>query len=526
MKYTIVNMNEWTYPDLTNYESASDKAVINTAKNGYACFQVFLYDIDEDKMSISTNISIPSFYQVQYYQMIPVMVEKNPGIEKEQFQPHFPERVAPFYVFECLKPLTETIEPFKNNDGTKTACLYISIKIPAKAIDNKISNIFEFRIGEEKISIPVEINIYDAVIPEEENLKMVVGYAPHLVCEKHNVKYKSEEYFELETKYFKMLRHMRQNMLVTPWLQFSSPDENGKWHIDFKETERFVKKGIELGFKYFLAPAVGKRKSWKGSTILVGPGLEAMSYEGYRFLYDYLEQLKEMLERNNWTDKFYLEVSDEPNEFNATEFRALCGLCKKIFPEIKLLDACSYGDLFGALDVWVPLNSEYDEHKEEFETFRKHGEEIWFYTCCWPRKEKYINRYLDYPLLSTRYLFWGNYKYDLKGYLHWASNFYQPNQNPYESNCPEHRNVDSFIILPPGDTHIMYPGKNEPYMAMRLETHRASAEDFELLKIIEKKDKELADNLCNECFKSFNNIEYNISSFEDCRKKILEEASK
>lgn len=79
---------------------------------------------------------------------------------------------------------------------------------------------------------------------------------------------------------------------------------------------------------------------------------------------------------------------------------------------------------------------------------------------------------MDLPLLATRYLFWGNYKYDLKGYLHWASNHYQPGQDPFKQNCPIHHNADSVTTLPSGDTHLIYPGADGPWMSMRLEAQR------------------------------------------------------
>ena len=155
----------------------------------------------------------------------------------------------------------------------------------------------------------------------------------------------------------------------------------------------------------------------------------------------------------------------------------------------------SYGDLHGALDVWVPLNAEYDKHREQIETLRSNGAEIWHYVCCAPREYGYINRFMDYPLLSTRYLHWGNYKYDLTGFLHWAANRYQPGQDPFIQNCPEHHNTDAVCYLPAGDTHILYPGNDGPWLSIRLEAQRESAEEYELLKKLGADVRELEDGL-------------------------------
>ena len=151
---------------------------------------------------------------------------------------------------------------------------------------------------------------------------------------------------------------------------------------------------------------------------------------------------------------------------------------------------------------------------------------MWHYVCCSPRKQPgYINRFLDYPLLSTRYLHWGNYKYNLTGFLHWASQHYQPGQDPVTQNCPLHRNADQEIKLPPGDTHILYPGKGEAWMSIRLETEREGAEEYELLRVLAEKDKVAADEICESMFRSFKDVEDDVNRFIAAKKRLLEALS-
>jgi hypothetical protein len=292
---------------------------------------------------------------------------------------------------------------------------------------------------------------------------------------------------------------------------------NGKYSFDFSGMEKHIGDLMTMGFTYFILPGIGGRESWKASTILVSVGgvnFKAMTYEAYNYLSQYLPALYDFLGKNGWTKNAFQQVADEPNNENATEYRALCGMIRKIAPDLRLLDAVSYVPIHGALDIWVPLNSEYDKHQEEFESFRGKGDELWHYVCCGPRSDGYINRFMDYPLLATRYLHWGNFKYNLSGYLHWAANVWQPGQDPFTQNCPEHRNMDSRTILPAGDSHIIYPGEGAPWMSMRLEAQRAGAADYELFSLLAEKDKAKAAALCTRCFKSFNRVEYNIKDFE------------
>ena len=271
-----------------------------------------------------------------------------------------------------------------------------------------------------------------------------------------------------------------------------------------------------------------RRPSWKKPDIDVVAGgvkIPAMSYEAYAYLKQFLKEFRKFLAEKGWTNIVYLAVSDEPNEENATTFRALCGMLRKLAPDLKLTDAVSYVPIHGSLDCWIPLNSEYDKYMREFESLRGDNDEMWHYTCCAPRYGGYINRFMDYPLLASRYLFWGNYKYNLSGFLHWGCNTYQPGQDPFTQNCPLHKNADNEGILPPGDTHIVYPGDDAPWMSMRFEAQRHSAEDYELLRMLSKSNKEKADLICNSCFCTFNDVEYDVNKFEQAKIQLYKAVS-
>ena len=511
LNYKVVESYEWTYPDIdfNKYGSGSDQINIISAKNSYATVQILLKNVPADgKMNVTIN-GLDDF-DSNIYELYPIYVESNPFLNQENVLPHFPERWAPYYIYDCLKPFTGNLKVVDGVSG-----LYLSFYISADAAHG----IYNGSIKINEIEIPIVINVYNATVPAE-TLKFINGYSQGHVAKYHGVEYGSEKWNELNVKYLKMMRHMRQNMLYTPGPSVTALGDN-KYSFDFSRIEQFVSLAMSLGFKYFNGPSIGGRRSWKESTILVH-GMPSMEYEAYCYLTQYLPAFVSFLKEKGWINNFYMGIADEPNAENATEFRALCGLVRKLAPEIKLMDAMSYGNLHGALDIWIPLNAEYDNHMKEIETFRMSGDEIWHYVCCGPRHGGYINRFMDIPLLATRYLFWGNYKYNLKGYLHWAVNVYQPGQDPFIQNCPSHTNADSTTTLPSGDTHLIYPGDGEPWMAMRLEAQRESAEEYELLKLLAEKNKKLADEICNECFKSFKDVEYDPVKFKKTKAKLLE----
>ena len=511
MKYVLVNSSEWTYPDRLEYQSAVTELALHSPRNSFATAQVLLYEVPaEAQITVRAEGNLTSL-PLDAYELIPVHVEDNPFLEKDVIVNGCPNRWAPFDIYDCVKPLEAHLAP---KDGV--AGLYLSFAVAENMSPGTYSGAVIIKVASEQITVSASVTVYKATIPKEENLKIVNGYVPEKTALYHHVETGSEEHERLDKEYLKILRRMRQNTLYTNGAHMTGI-RDGCYAFDFGEFEKFVEGALRLGYRYFLAPNIGWRESWFKPTINVvvgGVKLPAMSFEAYDYLSQYLKAFRAFLKEKDWLNIVFQPVADEPNNENATEYRALCGMVRKLAPELKLIDAVSYVPIHGALNIWIPLNSEYDKHRKEYESFRSDDDEVWHYVCCGPRSEGYINRFMDYPLLATRYLFWGNYKYGLQGYLHWAANHYQIGQNPFTQNCPEHTNTDSKTILPAGDTHIIYPGRGVPWMSMRLEAHRMSAEDFELLLMLAKKDKVNADALCERCFKSFNHVEYDINAFE------------
>ena len=519
MNYTTVSSSEWTYPDTTNYKTESRVLACHAARGGWLSSQILLFGAAASE-NICCEWSGMSGLEFEVYEMAPIFVGE-PGLKTHDPTPLYPNRTGPFYIYDCMKPLGAKISAMEG-----TAALYVCAHVPESFAAGAYEGGLAIKLGGEKIEIPVSFVVHKAVLPEE-SLKFSTWYNPRLTEKYHDVERGSDEYARIDLLYHKMMRRMHMNTLrVDIGVGVKQTGEN-KYEFDFSEFEQYVKMGISLGFKYFKTPSIGGRKSWYESTIYVKGGeLPCLSYEGYAYLSQYLGEFGKLLKNNGWTDIFYVSIADEPNDANALEYRAFCGMVRHLLPGIKLFDAMSHAPVYGSLDVYVPLNSEYEKHMEVFERFRGTGDELWHYVCCGPRGEGYINRFMDYPLLATRYLFWGNYKYNLAGYLHWAVNQYQPGQDPFTDNWPKHTNAGNSCILPPGDTHIIYPGEGEPWMSMRLEAHRESAEEYEMLLAIAQKDKEAADRLCGKCFSGFNSVENDPAIFDGVRVEIFETLGK
>lgn len=498
MKCFIVDSTEYIYPDVVNYATARDNFTDMALRGSFACCRLVCVDaIGELTVKIEGA-------ECEIYEEIAIPVESNPGFDKG-FMPHFPEKIAPFSVYDCEKP-------YKDKIICKNKVTSVYLRFP---VENNLSAKI---IVNSEIVIPVEITAVGK--PTEETLQFLMGYEAWMHKQAHGVEFGTEEFREMDRKYLQMMRsaHLNRAYVREPR---SRINEDGQWEFDFEFFIRRSKMLFDMGFKVIHINGVGFRRAWDLPDI-VCRGMDSMSYECYVYLSKYLTALRNVLRENGWLDgQFTIGIADEPNRFNATTYRALSGMVRRFIPELKIYDAVSFVEVYGAIDIWAPRVDEYERYREHFDRFREDGDEMWHYVCLFPREDGYINRFMDIPLLATRYLFWGNYKYKLSGYLHWSVNNYQGGLDPFKESCPDHVNAGSHSVLPPGDDKLIYPGDSEPWMSARLEAHRESAEDFEMLTVVSKVNKALADEICEEVFHSYHDVEFDPLKFRAARNKLL-----
>ena len=112
----------------------------------------------------------------------------------------------------------------------------------------------------------------------------------------------------------------------------------------------------------------------------------------------------------------------------------------------------------------------------------------------------------------------GNSKYGFTGYLHWGFNCYRENHILYTQALSLQQRGLRFTF--PGDTHLVYPGKNGPIGSVRLEQMRAGVEDHELLEMLKEKDIHEANNIIESCFRSFSDVCIS-SQFSNASRNLL-----
>ncbi len=149
-------------------------------------------------------------------------------------------------------------------------------------------------------------------------------------------------------------------------------------------------------------------------------------------------------------------------------------------------------------------NSQLNQYQDYADV--NHNGEVWGYTCVGPTYPHPTFHIDDYNL-GTRISGWMSKKFDLDGYLYWASNLYEPTGYDLAREIDVYETAERAGYCA-GDGFLVYPGayygSEYPFASIRLAAWRDGMDDYDMLCVYEKLLKEKA-------------AEYGVSvNFEDC----------
>ncbi|MBQ8600276.1 MAG: DUF4091 domain-containing protein [Clostridia bacterium] len=527
MKMTVISANEWVYPDVFEYASASEFIDVHAPRSGYASAQIQVCDT---KAGDQIEVCYDGALEPECYRMLDVCVERNSNneiwkvLEPDQPKPDYSTRKAPFPIFDILQPINQG----GNVVEKETTAFYVCWKIPADFEPGVYTGALTLKIGGEEAVIPVEITVHKAVVPKKKHIAVTNWYHPENVGKYQGIEMYTEEWFGELKKYYALMARTRQTHIILRMDAIGIKEEAGKYTFDFSIMEKMIRFALEYGFEKLelghltIKNYVNLDKYWLFYRP-EGRKIYANSPEGYNFLAQFLPQWVDFLQKNGWYECSVQHVGDEPSDGQTEDYRIICGIVRKFMPGMKLMDAVCHTELAGSVDCWVIPTRDYQRKRQEFEAFRKLGDELWHYTCCHPGG-KWLNRFLDFELLRPRLLHYGNYRYDLKGFLHWGFNFFQGDMDHLRAHTCSISD-DGVRLWPTGDSHISYPGNgNGPWMSIRAEQMRAGLEDCELLLAIAEKDPAKADELCTNVMCAFDDYTTDVLKFEENYRCILNTA--
>ena len=155
----------------------------------------------------------------------------------------------------------------------------------------------------------------------------------------------------------------------------------------------------------------------------------------------------------------------------------------------------TWGDLYGAVDVWCPL---FSLHRPDSSTKRRAlGETIWTYTAlCQGTPTPWWH--IDYPLLNYRVPAWMAWRDRIKGLLYWGGmSYWRQTDDPW-LQAPIYIGRGALQqgrkdILFNGEGSLVYPARAVGYdgivPTIRLKALRDAIEDYEYLTILSRLGK-------------------------------------
>ncbi len=199
---------------------------------------------------------------------------------------------------------------------------------------------------------------------------------------------------------------------------------------------------------------------------------------GEDFLPRFLPAFVGHLRQKKWLDKTLFHICDEPASHNVLPWRQASDFVHRHAPELRRIDAIETPHCLDRLEVWVPKLDHLSAWQDVFEEAQRRGNELWFYTVGIYQGGVVMNKTVDMPLIDARLMHWLNYRYDLKGYLHWGLNKWT--DDPW--NAPgEHR----------GDGWQVYPKRDGLLNSLRWEQMRNGLQDYECLWLLEDKTRQI-----------------------------------
>ena len=525
MNGIITAQQVFFFPD-SPLETLPESLRVVSARNGKAGIQIlFACDAPQGSVRISA-----SGFDVQLHEMIAVPVEYNTGNGVDQGGamvilpdtcPDYAVRKAPFDVYDCLRPLSCCDVPARG--GRCAAYLTLAPKADTPAGNHVLT--LELAAGSGTHACRIEYTVYPVEF-DEDLFETTNWFSVRAMEQVHGVQIGTPEFDGIVRAYARSMRSVHQKVFLL-WLHedLSERRTAKPYHFDFEDMAPIIRIFFEEGFDTFETGGIICRGYREDGTqdmytadfkCSADPSVSVDSDEGYALLCSEMQAFAAFLKKYGWEDRVLFHVMDEPDVHYKTEadltarrvqFLTAANIVRRYLPGVRIMEAVKTLTMRGGVDIMVPITDSYQHSKAAFDAAIAMGDEVWTYVCCAP-EGRWLNRFLDSPLLNGRLLFWGCAACGFGGYLHWGYNQFGGVPDPFKATSA--RNWTGIgTNFPCGDAFIVYPGDGGPWPSMRLEAERMGAQEACLLRALKAKDPAAHDALIAEVFTSFNEYDNN-----------------
>ena len=390
-----------------------------------------------------------------------------------------------------------------------TQPLWVSVKVPKDARPGQYRGSIQARLTDrdgqaQRLDIPVSLTVWPFELPDMCHLHHTEWFFPEALCEYYGIQESSEEYWHWIDRAARDMAAHKQDMILTRFQKLVRITRrgDGSFALDFSHLDRWIQTFKDAGIVWIEGGHIARRSAgWESDFAWlrfpvhdeagapIDTSRAAMSEDEFTPMVEaLLKGTYAHLKQKGWHEQYVQHIADEPIPCNEASWCRISAMVKQWLPQVRRIDAVMAGGLEGSVELRVPQIQEIAGPS----TFA-HPEELWCYVCLAPQGV-YPNRFLDYPSIRNRIIFWLCWSLGLKGFLHWGYNAWRAWQG-----CPVSIRVSPWTDatgasiycqdrtpLPAGDPHIVYPGKESICSSIRWETVRKGFEDFEYLYLLQE----------------------------------------
>lgn len=521
------------YPDM-ELSPLPGRISIAAPRNGRPGIQLML-KTEAPVLSASLESSV---FGGEFFCMQAIPVEYNTGdgtsqggamvLEQRPLQkPGYATRLAPFLVYDCLRPAPDG--EIEAKDGV--AALYVCL-VPLPGIAPGTHTVL-LHLGD--YTCRIEVRVYNVTIPAD-TFPVTNWFSLEAISRCHGLPKDTPEFYGMVRRYAQAMRRIHQTMF---YIELDDTCVTGRspYTFDFEYLRPLIQLFFDEGMHAMELGALLSRGFLPDGSpdmytdqfkCAMAPHIPIDTPEGYAVTVHFVQALAEFLTRNGWQDKVYFHIHDEPDihfrddaalQARKRQYYLAASILRKYLPGVRVIEAVASPEFRGGVDVWVPGTPGYEENKAEFDRLTGLGEEVWAYVCCGPEGH-WLNRFLDFAVLKGRLLFWGCAKNRLGGFLHWGFNQFPAGLDPFTgTSCPNHTGIGT--NFPCGDSFLVYPGTDGPWPGMRMEAARRGAEDAALLRELYRQNPAAHDTLTRQVFRSNTDYEQDAAVFASVYEELL-----
>ena len=513
---TLTSLHRVFPTSVPEYDNSSFSAL----KNEPFSFQVAFKFESADIKSVPLHIKIESDLNISYYYVnyVPVMHTDVPKFDNPPAPGIYPDMLIPKKLnapivnegypgadrlFEkgeekqicALNDCWQAVWITVNERQQKATAGSHSIKI--RFINNNSS--------EELACREVTLQIVDAALPKQK-LYCTNWFHCDCLADIYRVELFSDKFFEIVKSFAASAATHGMNMILLPaftppldtpigterkTVQLVKIVKNGRrYSFDFSLMKKYIDICRSAGIEYFehshlftqwgatAAPKIVAEVNGKEKKIF-GWETQADGAAYKNFLKQYIPAVLEFLKQEKLEKKTLFHISDEPTQNNSATYTRAVKAVGNLLDGYMVGDALSDYHFYENGIVKTPIAKTRDIHD-----FTGKCDNLWCYYTGEEVAEGLSNRLIIIAPERNRMLGVHMYLYNIKGFLHWAFNYYYDSLShglfdPCANPCGCGNNA--------GTSFLVYPGRDgKPISSMRQKTFFEGINDMRALLLLEK----------------------------------------